>query len=206
VVLLVLGVLGPLLFVSSWLEMLRGSRVDRGAVAWLLEHPRTAWLVLASPVLAIGLILSIGPDALLVLVIGPVVAVAALARALGLSDELPEVLRLEQLNPGRVLIGGTLAVALFFGLLILESMVIGPDLRADGAHGWLAPKVLGFNAQPMRAFDVDTGGEPRELLYLGGNADLYVLVDPCNDDEVEFVSVGSTRLVVIDEVTCDTDS
>ena len=120
----------------------------------------TQQCLLASPVLAIGLILSIGPDALLVLVIGPVVAVAALARALGLSDELPEVLRLEQLNPGRVLIGGTLAVALFFGLLILESMVVGPDLRADGAHGWLTPKVLGFNAQPMRAFDVDAGGEP----------------------------------------------
>lgn len=62
--------------------------------------------------------------------------------------------------------------------------------------------MLGFNAQPMRAFDVDAGGEPGEVLYLGGNADLYVLVDPCNDDEVEYVSVGSTRLIVIDEVTC----
>jgi DNA-binding NarL/FixJ family response regulator len=39
-------------------------------------------------------------------------------------------------------------------------------------------------------------------LYLGGNADLYVLVDPCDEDTVEFVSVGSTRLVVIDEVVC----
>jgi hypothetical protein len=42
------------------------------------------------------------------------------------------------------------------------------------------------------------------VLYLGGNADLYVLVYPCDDDEVEYVSVGSTRLVVIDEVTCAT--
>jgi hypothetical protein len=33
-----------------------------------------------------------------------------------------------------------------------------------------------------------------------------VLVDPCNDDEVEFVSVSSRRLVVIDEITCDPDS
>ena len=54
----------------------------------------------------------------------------------------------------------------------------------------------------MRAFDVDSGSEAREVLYLGGNADLYVLVDPCNDDSVELVSVGSTRLVVIDEITC----
>ncbi len=54
----------------------------------------------------------------------------------------------------------------------------------------------------MLAFDVDGAREPREILYLGGNADLYVLVDPCDDDTVEYVSVGSTRLVVIDEVTC----
>ena len=40
------------------------------------------------------------------------------------------------------------------------------------------------------------------MLYLGGNAGLYVLVNPCNDDSVELVSVGATRLVVIDEVTC----
>ncbi len=44
------------------------------------------------------------------------------------------------------------------------------------------------------------------MLYLGGNADLYVLVHPCDGDTVEFVSVGSTRLVVIDEVACDVDS
>ena len=54
----------------------------------------------------------------------------------------------------------------------------------------------------MQAYDVDNGGPPRAVLYLGGNADLYVLVDPCNDDEVEFVSVGSQRLVVIEEITC----
>ena len=37
---------------------------------------------------------------------------------------------------------------------------------------------------------------------MSGDADLYVLVDPCNDDTVELVPVGSTRLVVIDEITC----
>jgi hypothetical protein len=48
--------------------------------------------------------------------------------------------------------------------------------------------------------EVDSGQE-RELLYLGGNADLYVLVDHC-DDAVHYVSVGATRLQVIDELTC----
>ena len=58
----------------------------------------------------------------------------------------------------------------------------------------------------MRAFDLDPGGPPRDVLYLGGNADLYVLVDPCNDDEVDLVSVSRHRLVVIDEVVCDVPS
>ena len=53
-------------------------------------------------------------------------------------------------------------------------------------------------------FAHDVWGErpPREVLYLGGNADLYVLVDPCNDDAVEMMSVGSSRIDIIDEVTC----
>ena len=93
-------------------------------------------------------------------------------------------------------------LSFFLAVLVCETMVVGPELRTDGAHGWIAPRVLGFRATPMRAFDVDAGGEAREVLYLGGNADLYVLVDPCNDDQVELVSVGATRLVVIDEVTC----
>ena len=44
------------------------------------------------------------------------------------------------------------------------------------------------------------------MLYLGGNADLYVLVDPCNDQEVEMVPVSTRRLVVIDEITCADDT
>ena len=41
---------------------------------------------------------------------------------------------------------------------------------------------------------------------LGGNADLYVLVYPCDNDAVEYVSVGAHRLEVIDEVTCPPDA
>jgi hypothetical protein len=54
----------------------------------------------------------------------------------------------------------------------------------------------------MRWIDVDADGTEQDMLYLGGNADLYVLIDPCNDDETVFVSVGSARLIVIDEVDC----
>jgi DNA-binding NarL/FixJ family response regulator len=203
VVMLLFGILGPLLFVSSWLVLLRSSPVDHGAVAWLLDRPRAAWLVLASLLLAFGLVAAVGPDVFLVLVVGPVVVIAVVARVLGLGDELPEALRLRELDLGRAMVGGAVIVIAFFGLLIFESTVVGPDLRPDGAHGWLAPKLLGFKAQPMRAWNVNTGGAPRDVLYLGGNADLYVLVDPCNDDEIELVSVSAHRLVVIDEVTCD---
>jgi hypothetical protein len=90
----------------------------------------------------------------------------------------------------------------FLTVLTVEATVVGPDFGPSGAREFIAPTVLGFSAQPMQAYDVNEAGPPREVLYLGGNADLYVLVDPCNDDEVEYVSVGSQRLVVIDEVTC----
>ena len=35
----------------------------------------------------------------------------------------------------------------------------------------------------------------------GGNADLYGLYNPCTDT-VEYVSVGSTHITLIDEVSC----
>ena len=63
-------------------------------------------------------------------------------------------------------------------------------------------RLIGFRAQPVLHTDVGGDSATRELLYLGGNADLYVFVDPCNDNEVWFVSVGSSRLENIDEVTC----
>jgi len=65
-------------------------------------------------------------------------------------------------------------------------------------------RLIGFRAQPVLHTDVGGDGATREVLYLGGNADLYVFVDPCNDNEVDFVSVGSSRLENIDTVTCPT--
>jgi hypothetical protein len=111
-------------------------------------------------------------------------------------------LRIEVRHPVRLLAGGLTALVLVLTILSVEVLVVGPNLEPDGVDGVIAPGLLGFGVQPMQALDVDTDGPPRELLYLGGNADLYVLVDPCREDTVEFVSVGSTRLVVIDEVLC----
>ena len=54
----------------------------------------------------------------------------------------------------------------------------------------------------MFATPADGSAGPGDRLYLGSRADLDALVDPCDDDRVEYVSAGSTRLGVIDRVTC----
>jgi hypothetical protein len=43
---------------------------------------------------------------------------------------------------------------------------------------------------PVIVYDLDGNLEPLGALYLGGNADLYVLYDPCAET-VRFVPVGS---------------
>jgi hypothetical protein len=50
-------------------------------------------------------------------------------------------------------------------------------------------------------YDLDEKQEPLGALYLGGNADLYVLYDPC-EEAVKLVPVGSSRVEVIDQVIC----
>lgn len=82
------------------------------------------------------------------------------------------------------------------------ALTIGPQFDTQGVDGLLAPRFFGFGAQPVLVTDVDGELPARGRLYFGGNADLYVLVDPCNENEIEFVSVGAHRLVVADEVTC----
>jgi len=64
----------------------------------------------------------------------------------------------------------------------------------------LAPKILGFKAIPVMLYDLDEHLEPLGALYLGGNADLYVLYDPCVET-VRLVPVGSSRVELIDQVT-----
>lgn len=197
----VAGAFGPLLYVGTWLEMLRGSRYDKGPVAWLLNKPKTAYVLISLGWLLVAWVITRGPDPLLVLVVGPSVAISVTAQIAGASNELPPFMRIN-LPPRRILVGGLAALLLFLAMLGAETILIGPDLRRDGAGGLLAPRVLGFKAQPMQVYDLEGDGEPRDLLYLGGNADLYVLADPCNDNTIELVSVGRHRLVVTDEIEC----
>lgn len=198
---LIVGVFGPLLFIRSWLDLLAASRFGRGPLEPFLAHRARAQIVLSILWLAVAAVMAIGPDAGLVFFVGPVVTVSVLARALGANDELPPVLRIEGISARAVVGGGILVLILFVSALVYETIVVGPDLRRDGVHGWIAPRVLGISAQPMTSYDLNTGAQ-KDVLYLGGNADLYVLVDPCRGFEIEMVSVGSHRLVVIDEVTC----
>ncbi|MFC2053456.1 hypothetical protein ACFLV7_04040 [Chloroflexota bacterium] len=53
----------------------------------------------------------------------------------------------------------------------------------------------------MMLYDLDEVHEPLGALYLGGNADLYVLYDPCAET-VRLVPVGASRVELIDQVEC----
>lgn len=48
----------------------------------------------------------------------------------------------------------------FILVLGVKVLVLGPDLRPDRLHCWLAPKILGFNADPVMLYDVGRG-KPR---------------------------------------------
>ena len=198
----VLGIVGPLLLIGTWLNMLEASRFNRGLISKLLDRRGATHLVLSGLWLLLAGLIAIGPDLALKVVVGPAVAVAILAWIVGASEELPRFMRIEGVS-GRAVIAGALVVsAVFIGLLGYEVLVSGPDLRTDGVHGYLAPRILGVTAQPVRAVTLDSG-ETNDVLYLGGNADLYVLVDVCGEDEeVDYISVSTQRLEVIDEITC----
>ena len=197
----VLGIVGPLLLIGTWLNMLEESRFNRGLISKLLDRRGATHLVLSCLWLVLAGVIAIGPDLALKVVVGPAVAVSILAWIVGASEELPRFIRIEGIS-GRSVIAGTLVVsAVFITLLGYEVLVSGPDLRTDGVHGYLAPRILGVTAQPVRAVTLDTG-ETNEVLYLGGNADLYVLVYVCDDNAVDYVSVSTQRLEVIDEITC----
>jgi hypothetical protein len=151
--------------------------------------------------LSIMLLLTRVMTLIMVLFVGPAVAILLVANVLELDDELPNFLHLPHLDSWRVLGFFGLILIVFLLALGAEVLIMGPDLRADGLHGILAPKVLGFKAIPMMLYDLDEKHEPLGALYLGGNADLYVLYDPCTET-VRLVPVGSSRVELIDRVDC----
>ena len=99
-------------------------------------------------------------------------------------------------------VGGLLLAIML--ALSFEVFVRGPDLRHDGLHGFLAPKVLDLTARPAMFYDLDGNHEPLGALYLGGNADLYVLYDP-NKKCVRMIPIGSTRVEIVNKVPVTTD-
>jgi hypothetical protein len=139
---------------------------------------------------------------LFALFVGPFVGGLLLAKMFDLDDDLPAVLQITRLRPGSAIAGAAVVFALFLALLSYDVINRGPEFDENGESGWIAPSVLGFNAQPVLVTAVESG-TLSEMLYLGGNADLYVLVDPCDGDRVDYVSVGATKLTVIDRVACD---
>ena len=102
-----------------------------------------------------------------------------------------------------VVAGVAIAIALLsLSALSAEVLVRGPSFGEKGADGFLVPKFMGFSAQPAIVTDEEGALPVRQRLYLGGNADLYVFVDPCNNDKIEMVSVGSSRIEIVDEISC----
>jgi DNA-binding NarL/FixJ family response regulator len=215
---LMIGILGPLLFVASWVAAIgewvekkprltevagkaQGLRLSRVPVGRIVFNRWVAQIVLALLVLSTALLVNELMPLVMVLFVGPAVGIILMASALGMEDEFPEILHLPHLAPERVLGFLGLVVIVFVLALGAEVLLIGPDLRVDGLHGVLAPEVLGIKANPVMLFDLEEKEEPLGALYLGGNADLYVLYDPC-EAVVRFVPVGSSRVEFIDRVTC----
>jgi DNA-binding NarL/FixJ family response regulator len=215
---MIIGILGPLLFVRPWVnaigkwistqprlarivENVRSLRIGKVSVGKYLTSFWVAWFLLALTILSITLILARTMPLIMVLFFGPSIAIIFIANVLDLDDELPRLFHLPHLDSWRIMGFICLILIAFLLALGVEVLIMGPDLQPDGVHGILAPKVLGFKAIPVMLFDLDEKHEPLGALYLGGNADLYVLYDPCKET-VRLVPVGASRVELIERVDC----
>jgi len=196
-----LGVFGPLLYIRNWLDE-AGSALGEGGSRWLANHRTLASSGVGLILLAVAFVLSVYADLVLIVVIGPIVAASLLAATLGITAELPRLFRIDFDSPRRAAIAAISISLLFLSALSAEVLIQGPTFGEKGAEGILVPKFLGFSARPAIVTDVDGALPVRQRLYLGGNADLYIFVDPCNGDKIEMVSVGSSRIDIVDEISC----
>jgi hypothetical protein len=218
VFIIVIGITGPLLFARPWVKSIikwvgtqprlarivhkaRSLHLGNFQFGKLLFNFWTAWVLMLLVILSFTVILARAMPLIMALFFGPAVAVVFIANVLELDDELPNFLNLPHLDSWRVLGFISLILITFLLALGVEVLINGPDLRPDGIHGILAPKVLGFSAIPVLLFDLDEKHDPLGALYLGGNADLYVLYDPCAET-VRLVPVGASRVELIDQVDC----
>ena len=214
----IIGIAGPLLFVRSWVKSIskgvssqpqlarrvgkaRSMHLGKLPIGRLLINYWVALVLMALVVLSITLLIARIMPMIMGLFFGPAVIIIFIANVLDLDDEFPDFLHLPHLDSWRVL--GFIGIILVVFLLVLgaEVLIKGPDLRPDGVHGFLAPQVLGFKAKPIMLFDLDEKHEPLGALYLGGNADLYVLYDPCAET-VRLIPVGTSRVELIERVDC----
>ena len=213
-----LGIFGPLLLVETWRGEIAAWISHRSGLTkiynraynfhlgklsigkFLFSH-WVGWFGLALIVLSIAFLLNQFVELILIMVVGPMIGVVLLANFLGLDDNLPVFLKLPRERNGLILVIMGVLILLFLGVLGGEVFVRGPDLRTDGVHGILVTKVLDVSARPVMLYDLDEKQEPLGALYLGGNADLYVLYEPC-EETVRLVPVGSSRVEVIDQVIC----
>jgi DNA-binding NarL/FixJ family response regulator len=196
-----IAVFGSPLYIRSWLDSAERVMSER-ASRWVDDHRTFAGIVLGVILFVVVAVLTVYADLVLVIVIGPIVTVSLLAAALDLTAELPPAFRIEFVRPRRAAFVSIAILFLFLSTLSAEVLLRGPAFGEDGAEGMLVTRFMGFRAQPAIVTDVDDALPVRQRLYLGGNADLYVLVDPCNDDQIEMVSVGSSRIEIIDEISC----
>ena len=215
---MILGIVGPLLFINTWMRMIgnwlnvqsramkiitKGQKIKIGklSIGKLLFGHWTERLIIVVVVLITTLPLNLTGGKMISLFIGVVMALVFLAHIIGIKDELPTFLKMidNEVKPNLLLLAGLSLIFVF--VVGIEVYVIGPDLRTDGLHGFLAPEVLGFSAQPAMLYDVGGKYQPLGVLYLGGNGDRNVLYDPCTKT-VRFFPVSSSSVELIEEVQC----
>jgi DNA-binding NarL/FixJ family response regulator len=216
--LLLIGLFGPLLFVSKWQDSIGAWLSSKQGFSDRMRHWRAlclgwlpggrlvfnrwlAWVLLALPVLSVTFLLADLAPLILVLLVGPAIAVVLLASVLGLADELPTLLEVPRLDARRVVVVAGLILLIFVFALGVEVWLIGPDLRTDGLHGFLAPTVLGVSGKPVLVVDERGEKQPQGALYLGGIGEIYVLYDPC-ESAVKYISTGDVQLEIIHQVHC----
>jgi hypothetical protein len=126
---MLIGVVGPLLFIGSWIDL----GADHGF--WHVRRRRLTHLVMSLAWLVAAWFLALFADLVLMIFVDPLVTVAVLARILDLDDELPSVLRMSRMNPRRAFVGGLFATVVFLTALSTEAMVTGPDFQAEASTG-----------------------------------------------------------------------
>ena len=215
--LLLFGIFGPIFFIRTWLKGIgdwignrpklnaglknfRDSKFGRSSVGNVIFGDWAAWFVICVLILSGSVLLLVADLHLVSFLIGIVVLVVMLAHVARSSDSLPNWLTLttDRIRESLIIIG---CLVMTFVVVLTVEVNQGPDLRTDGVHGFIAPKVLGLSARPAMFYDLEEKRPPLSALYIGGNADLYVLYDPC-EKVVRLIPVGSSRVRMIREVQC----